>query len=726
MTLLRSWGFAALWVMAFAPVASAQLVAPMYEECRLDSIYPIGGQRGTTVKIDLKGIENGLAAPTAIVIDGAPGVTVKELHRIDGRNMQATLEIAADAPLGRRWLRVQNERSGLTNFAYFVVGGLPERLEVEPNNTTATAQVTPLPLVINGRINPAADLDYYRFSGKQGQKLVAAIAAHALDIHGQGKSYGIADFSLELLDSDGRTLASAEDTLGFDPLIEHELPRDGDYFVRVQLLNYQGFLEACYRLTVGEVPYATGVFPPGFRRGTHTEVELFGPHIPPGTKRLMGQVPITQSGLALDKLAGASLPVWLGEEGAAWDPAFILRHLTVDNDLSSGLDVPLVVGELPEALEVEPNEERAQGSLLAIPSTLNARFQKPADVDWYRIHLEAKQKVQVEIVAQRYLRSPIDTLLQVYSAQGQMLLENDDEVFDGGYESYQDFKTTDSKLVFTAPAAGDFFIKVTDQTGVHGPRAVYRLTVQEDRPDFRLTHFPDAVPIWGPGTTACVLVRIDRFSGCNDEIEIFVAGLPPGWSSKSATSLAATPERTNSPYQFKVFLTITAPADAVPGTSVPFRVVGRAKRAVGPQLEQASLPLCLFYTSDTGFFRASPMSRVAVAKSQGPWLESVTTEITIPHQGTGKILVKVHGAAADLKEMPLVVNLATSGVACSLNTPRNLPIVNGQVEVPLPLPPEIAPGTYGITVAHSWRSDIRIGMPGPCTELIRLTVLPAK
>ena len=36
------------------------------------------------------------------------------------------------------------------------------------------------------------------------------------------------------------------------------------------------------------------------------------------------------------------------------------------------------------------------------------------------------------------------------------------------------------------------------------------------------------------------------------------------------------------------------------------------------------------------------------------------------------------------------------------------------------------PGPYGITVALRWGSDIRGGMPGPCTQLIRLNVLPAK
>jgi len=695
--------------------------APRYDECRLDAVFPAGGKRGSSVRIALNGLGNGLSLPKDIVIDGPPGVTVKDIKSININAMEATLDIAADAPLGRRWLRVLNEWSGLTNFAQFVVGSLAEGLEVEPNNAAAKAQTVELPLVMNGRINPAADIDVFRFSGKKGQKLVAAIAAHALDIHGQYKNYGIADFSLELLDAEGRTLASAEDTLGYDPLIEHSLPHDGDYFVRVQLLNFQGFPEAVYRLTLGEVPYVTGAFPPGFRRGTPTEIELFGPNVPLGTKRIVGQSPAGQTGA----IPAANLAAWLGEEGAAWDRAYPLRYVALDGDGNSGLDVPIVAGDLPESVEAEPNDDRAQAGLLTWPITVNARFQQPHDADWYRVRLEAKQKVRFEIVAHRFIRSPVDTLVQLFDAQGKLLAENDDEAFEPGYESYHDFKTTDSKLVFTAAEAGDFFVKVTDQSGVSGPRAVYRLTIDEERPDFRLTHFPDAVPIWGPGSTACVMVRIDRFDGFNENVELSIEGLPAGWSSSPATSLAATEERPFNTYQFKVFLTLTAPADAVPGTCVPFRIVGRAKPADGKPMEHPSLPLTLFYSSDTGFFRASPLSRAAVAKPQGPWLEAVTSEVAIVRGGTGSVTVKVHGAG-DVKEMPIVVSLATAGVACNFGSPKNVTIQGGQIEVPVKVEPEVFPGTYSITIAQSWGSDIRIGMPGPCTRLIKLTVLPAK
>lgn len=713
----------------FNSPAFCQPQAPQYEECRLDSIFPNGAQRGTTVKVEVKGFGSGLTGPKQILIDGPTGIEVRELKSVNGGTLEASLEIAPDAPPGRRWLRVLNERSGLTNFAHFVVGTLPEVLEVEPNNDDLKAQSVTTPAVINGRINPQADIDVFKFSGKANQKVIAAVAAHALDVHGQYKNYGIADFSLELLDAGGRTLAAAEDSVGFDPIVEHTLPADGEYIVRVQLLTYGGFPEAVYRLTLGDVPYPVSAFPAGFQRGTEPPIELVGLTTPAGS------VNVGQPSQAVVTLTNSNSRL---ENPAAYDPAYPVRYLVLPDKPSSGLDVPVIVGDFPEVIEVEPNNDSGTAQLLSWPVTTNGRFLQPGDADWFKVRLDAGQKVWFETIAHRFVRSPVDTLIQVYDSNGKLLVDNDDESFDPGYECYQDYRTTDSKVLFAAPAAGDFLVKVSDQNGVNGARAIYRLTIQEARPDFRVTHFPDAVPIWGPGTTACVMARVDRFAECQDDIELFVTGLPEGWTTRSATSLGRIPQRYYNNHQNKVFLTITAPPDAEVGTCLPFRIVGRTRpKPVDPATspasviqpgkgeEHLSLPLNLFYTSDTGFFRASPVSRIAVAKSQGPWLEAITQDLTLSPGGAATLDVRVHGAG-DLKEMPVVVSLATNGVACGLTTPQNIAIKDGIVSVPLKLPAEMPIGDFGITVAQTWRNDIRIGMPGPCTALMRLTVIPAK
>ena len=706
----------ALSASGFQGSLHAQPAAPHYEECRLDSIYPVGGQRGTSVKVEFRGIEAGLSLPRDIIVDGPPGIVARDLKSVSGRLLEATLDIAPDAAPGRRFVRVLNERSGLTNCATFVVGRLPEQLEAEPNNVEP--QGVKLPVVVNGRVDPGADIDLYRFSAKAGEPLVAAVAAHAIDIHGQYKSYGIADFSLDLLDAQGRTIATAEDTLGFDPLINLKVPADGEYTIRVQLLNYGGFPEAVYRLTLGAVPYVTGVFPPGAQRGVSTPVELFGPNVPAGTLREV-----------LFPVASKSPQTWL----------------TLHDVDTAGTDVPLAIGDFAESREIEPNDSVAQAHpiLGTEPVTINARFDRPGDADWYRLKLEAGQKVRLETVAHRFLRSPVDTVLQVFDTQGKLLAENDDDPLDPGYECFHDYKTTDSELTFAAPAAGEYLVKIAEQASAGGERAMYRFTVKPALPDFHLRHFPDAVPVWGPGTTAAVLVRVDRFEVAGD-IDLAVEGLPEGWKTSGATSLSTTPQQPYNFYSMRQFLTITAPADAQPGTAVPFRIVGRMKlpppvatAATGqaPQpvatnaapvpaqvetVEHESLPLTLLYTSDTGFFRFSPVSRAAVARPQGPWLEALTNDITVAPGTMTTLPVRIHNAG-DLKQMPIVLSIATNGVATSLTPPQNLPITDGKIEVPLVLPTDFPRRhSFSLVVAQTWRSDIRIGMPGPCTQLIRL------
>lgn len=709
------------FVLSLVSESNAQPTAPLYEECRLDSIFPNGAQRGTSVQVEFKGVGSGLSDPIKIVIDGPRGVTARDLKSINGSTLEATLDIAAEAPLGRRLLRVLNQRSGITNFAYFVVGGLPETIEVEPNNEASNAQHIRFPeqanasrspgVVINGRITPAADLDVFQFKGKAGQKLVAAIAAHALDVHGQYKDAGIADFNLELLDHSGRTIAAAEDSAGFDPIIEQTLPSDGDYLVRVQLLNYAGFPAAVYRLTLGEVPYPTGVFPAGYQRGTNPALELLGANFSREQRTLKP--------LSSDSFAPS---------------AYVLRHVGPQLASTAGLDVPLIEGDLPEVLEVEPNNDRATATELKWPTTANGRFLQSGDTDWYRIRLEAQQRVSIEVNAHRYARSPVDTLVQVFDTSGNQLAENDDFAFEPGYESFHDFKTTDSQLLFTAPITGEYFLKITEHAHASGPRMIYRLTVKDGAPDFFVSHFPDAVPIWDPGSTACVLVRVDRFGGFDEDVVISAEGLPTGWSSSTTTSLGNKAVRPYNTYQLKVFLTITAPADSTPGTHVPIRLVAKASSSKGDprasgMLVRDSLPLSLFYTSDVGYFRPSPQTHVVVTKSQGPWLETLKSEVTLKAGTSTAIPVRVHNADG-LKEMPTAVNIATAGVACGLMTPINLPITPtdtrpiGTISVPLRAEAGTHPGSYGITVSQTWRGDIRVGMPGPCTPLIKLIVTP--
>ncbi len=683
---------AALAVWLGATSAEAQLTAPSYAMCRLDGIYPAGGQAGQTVKVEFMGAQGGLQHPKSVLIEGPAGITVGAIKSLDINRIEAELMIAADAIPGRRAVRVVSEQSGLTNLAWFIVGKLPERVETEPNSTPAQAEAVSLPVTINGRIQAAPDVDCYKFSAKTGQKLVAAVMAHALDAHGQYKDYGLVDAQLELVDSTGKVVAEAQDTLGLDPVIHYTAPAGGEYVVRIQLMGYRGFPQAVYRLTIGEVPIPHAVFPAGGRRGEAVRMQFSGWNVPEQHSR---ELPLHQ-------------PVWPYE----W--------VTVGGELDSGRDVPLHIGDFAESVEQEPNNERGHATVLSLPVMMNGRFDEPRDEDWYRLELASTAPVWLETFSHRFLKAPVDTVLQVYDANGQLLLEADEGVTDPGYEQFHDFRTPDSRLTFTPKAAGTYFVKVNEANRMGGPRAVYRLLAKLAEPDFELVQFPDVVPIWGPGSTASLLVKLERQSGMDADIDLSVEGLPPGWSSSRHTSTWKSPQNTTY-YTTKQFLTITAPLEAGPGTLADFRVVGRA--TVGQKhIERTAYPLTLYYTSDTGFFRISPTARAAVTRLQGPTLAAEVTEVTM-HLGE-KAMIPIRVAeGGEAKELSLNANVCSNGVASSWGSPQTLPIQDGRIIFPLQVPDGLTPGTYPLVIARSWGADIRVGMPGPCTPTIKLTIV---
>lgn len=690
--LLLSFAVALLAVYA----GSLHAEPPEYYNALLYSIYPAGAQRGTTVTVEMTGFGNAFSGATELIIDGAPGITVEKVEPADKGLLRATLAIAADATPGRRMIRVKGGPAGLTNFRYFFVGELPEYVEGEKpgNNTPESAEPVQLPVVINGRVNPTLDEDCFHFQARAGQKIVAAVMAHGLDAMGFDRtSSGFVDTSLELLDEQGRVLNEAEDTIGFDPLIEQTIPADGSYTVRIRGMGYKGFPQAVYRLTLGEIPYPVAVFPAGGKRGETVEVEFFGPNC----NGLRQQITITDEAFPWQFVSPKGMPFTT--------------------------ELPMIRGDFAEAVEVEGNSTRKEADELQLPLTMNARFDMVGDEDWYRFSLQKGETVYLEVLGQRHLDSPIDTLLEVFDAKDELVAANDDgEIFGG--ECTHDFKAFDSALSFTAKEAGDYFIRLTEQTGASGIRAVYRLTAQVAEPDFRAFQWPDAVPIWGAGSTATLPVEVIRLNGLKSDIEMTIEGLPEGWKSSTAISRMTQYRAPNGCLGTKSFLSITAPKDVELGTMVPVRVVCRATvddRIITHEAQS----LTLYVYGEPHRFRFSPQGRIVIAPPTAPALTTTVEEIeAIPGEKV-EIPVAVHpfvGESLEGQEISLSVDEGKGHFLSTFQVPTKLIVKDGQVVLPVTIPESRAPGNYEIVVSNAWAGDVRKGLPGPCTPLIRLKV----
>jgi len=185
----------------------------------VESIFPLGGQRGKSVEI--------VAA---------------------GRNLppesKARLDLEADAPLGRREVRIATP-FGPSNPRPFEVGTLPEALESEPNDALGQANAVTLPLVVNGRIERPGDVDLFRFTAGDATQLVCEVVANR---------YGSSlDALLTLADANGRPIAHNDDAANTfaDARIDYNgFKKGAEYVLRVRDLVGRGGHAFGYRLTI--------------------------------------------------------------------------------------------------------------------------------------------------------------------------------------------------------------------------------------------------------------------------------------------------------------------------------------------------------------------------------------------------------------------------------------------------------------------------------------------
>ena len=138
---------------------------------------------------------------------------------------------------------------------------------------------------------------------------------------------------------------------------------------------------------------------------------------------------------------------------------------------------------------------------------------------------------------------------------------------------------SDSRLHFTAPAAGSYVVRLQDVHGGGGEDYPYRLTLRRPRPDFRLLVEPrnPNVPRGGQIPIAVLASRRDDFDG---PIHVTVEDLPPGVS---------VTEGVIPPGQASTTLLAAAKPGAELDRAVPFKVKATADIA-GRQVTRWAAP----------------------------------------------------------------------------------------------------------------------------------------
>jgi hypothetical protein len=454
------------------------------------------------------------------------------------------IKIAPNAPPGERELRLMTA-SGLSNPLVFQVGQLPECCKSGASAASETEVREALPAVLNGQILRGG-VDRFGFKARQGMRLVAAASARDLVPYLADAVPGWFQAALTLYDPNGNEVAYADDyRFQPDPVLYYEVPTDGRYVLEIKDALFRGRQDFVYRLTLGELPFVSGIFPLGGRRGTPTTVELSGWNLPMKSLTLDG----SNERPGMIALPGA------GEQA-------LLRS------------VPFARDTLPECLEKEPNNEPATAQSVTPPVIVNGRIGQPGDWDVFRIEGRAGSEMVAEVYARR-LGSPLDSVLKLTDAAGKVLAVNDDYEDKGApLLTHQ----ADSRISATLPADGTYYLHLGDTQHKGGPEYAYRLRISPPRPDFELRVVPSSVNVRA-GACAPITVYALRRDGFAGDIALELNDAPSGFALSGGLVPAG---------QDKVRLTLTAPPTAT-DKPLSLSLAGRAMIG-GKEISRPAVP----------------------------------------------------------------------------------------------------------------------------------------
>jgi len=447
----------------------------------LGSITPYGAQRGTEVDVNFNGAR---LADAQEVYFYDPGITVTKLEATETA-VKTKLKIAPDCRLGVHAMRVR-AATGTSELRLFYVGALPTVSEVEPNNDFAAPQKIALDSTVAG-VTENEDVDYFVVEAKKGERITA-------EIEGIRLGYAFFDPYVAILDMRRFELAASDDSalVRQDAIASVIAPEDGKYIIQVRETAYGGSGACTYRLHVGRFPRPRATLPAGGKPGEALDI------------RWLGDV----TGERVEKI---TLP-------AATPQRFGL-FAQDDKGIAPSPNV-FRLGDLPNLLEVEPNNDAAKATVFTAPAALGGVISQPGDVDGFKFAAKKGEQYEVRVLA-RGIRSPLDPVLNIVRASnGAGVTSNDDS---GGPDCY---------VRLAVPEDDQYVILVNDHLGKGGVDYAYRVEITPVKPRLVMglperSQFVDVTIDVPQGNRTAILVSASRadFGG---DLTIDVKDMPAG------------------------------------------------------------------------------------------------------------------------------------------------------------------------------------------------------
>lgn len=511
-----------MWCVLVASASQAAVAQTSYP--MLMSLKPAAAQVGTSSVHALssrysmagayKVIVSGTGVTGEIVTDQPQVADNRKRGKRGGgrRGRRATgqtrikFTVAPDAKPGVRDFRIATP-NGASTLGQLVIVRDPVVVEKGTNNTPEQANPVKLPATICGAIERAEDVDYFKFTAKAGQSFTFHVRAMRLQdrIHDLQQHV---DPIISIRNAAGSTIAQSDNHYAADPLLTHRIDEDGEYFLEIRDVRYQGnnFWEYC--IEASDRPFVAAVHPMGVARGQSTPLELVGRQLP---QERQSVATISDKSPLGPQTVQLKLP-----NGELTNPAAV------------------VVSDLPQTVEADADNNTFKAAQpVQVPGGISGRIGQEADIDCFIFEAKKGERYNFEVIARRW-GSAIDSHIRILDAKtGRQLALNDDLTANRRLFS-------DSEIGFWAPPTdGKYVLEIRDVHLRGGDDYVYYVNCTRSEPTFKLYLDTDKT-LLTPGTSGAIFARAVRKNGFTGEIRLQVDGLPTGVTASNGRILAGS------------------------------------------------------------------------------------------------------------------------------------------------------------------------------------------
>jgi len=600
----------ALFTVFTSPASGAEVetsVAASAHAPDILSLYPVGLERGTATRMEIRGRHldgayavwfdgHGIEARVEKVEPDAAAALVP--HTKTGRDEKEdksppqiaflNASLSGEVGIGRHSLRLIGP-GGISKPLTFLVHSDPAITEaLADHSSPQTAEAVKVPLLLEGKLGKMGEVDYYAFDAAAGQELIFHGVSNSPTKSGSydGLEFTLYEAGSSWFDPHRATRVAFSD----EPRLTYRFPKAGRYLLGVSGYLGTGGPDFAYQIRIHPTPeiHAEKLqdsiiddLDKTFARklGTDRIEQLWARTVAPTTPG-RGESLIANAGTGSVAPSGAAAHS-AESQGATPDPMSVACAVFHDR---------------------EPNDGPAQAQELTLPAVVDGAIQRPGDVDTFRFKVKAGQHIAIELETPDASLPEFNPKITILDSKGQEVITNIWRRVGG--DNNQWMKTLQPKAIYTVKKDDEYVLRLADLVSyLYGGKTFrYRMLIRPQVPHVGNIEIKQEEINLAAGQAAKLTLTVSQEEGYTGDIALAVENLPPGVQALPAAEvepdpppkLDEGPKERFVPKKRELAILLLASADAT-ATQMPCfaRVIARpvVGTKVGPALHVQEIPI---------------------------------------------------------------------------------------------------------------------------------------